>query len=331
MADSHSDKEETSDTVVSLLKSLNDTVTKLDRRIVSLENDMKNHDNHSNPPSPRTSVHAHEDDRIHNAHTHTAFEPSLPSENEEDDSESELTFKDTIFAKNVGDNINEPLAQALQISLLGVDDTKKIMNIHENNPRPGNVTGLIVPELNKEIGATDKPISVTSKENQLCGIQRNLCTAISILSNILNDVGKRKNRTLSREDIFQKTNDAVSVLAAAHKGVNLARKMNIKPILSQNIQFLCTKSHTSEEDRSSNKFLFDEDLGSECDKAYKQRRVIHRISKNFGAQGRGSFRNGAGRGSSQIQRGVSARSRSQRGRSYSRRGRGNPYPRTPQK
>ena len=263
MADKDSEGErETQATMLALLNTLNDNVNKVmnqnkkfEERINSLEN------NHSTPPSPKASE-THEDARDN------LFEDS-DKEDTDDDSELDLTFQDTIFQKKVGENIREPLANAIQMSLLGVDDTKKLVNIHEQNHRPGNVAGLIVPELNKEIVSTDKTPAITAKENQLCGIQRNVCTAISIMTNILNDVGKSKNRTLMREDIFHKTNDAISVLAAAHKGLNLARKMNVKPVLSHNIQYLCTKAYSVEEDRSTNSLLFDEDLGNECDKAIR--------------------------------------------------------------
>ena len=39
--------------------------------------------------------------------------------------------------------------------LLGHGDTKKLMIIHDNNPRSGKVTGLIVSELSKEVDITE--------------------------------------------------------------------------------------------------------------------------------------------------------------------------------
>ena len=39
--------------------------------------------------------------------------------------------------------------------LLGLVDTKILMIIHDNNPRPGKVTGLIVSELSKEVDITE--------------------------------------------------------------------------------------------------------------------------------------------------------------------------------
>ena len=59
------------------------------------------------------------------------------------------------FTNKVGDDIIEPLAQALQMILLGLDDKKILMIIHDNNARSGKVTGLIVSELSKEVDITE--------------------------------------------------------------------------------------------------------------------------------------------------------------------------------
>ena len=86
---------------------------------------------------------------------HNLYERSGNENDNESEWDAELTFQDNIFTNKVDDDINEPLAQALQMILLGLGDTKILMIIHDNNPRSGKVTGLIVSELSKEVDITE--------------------------------------------------------------------------------------------------------------------------------------------------------------------------------
>lgn len=193
--------------------------------------------------------------------------------------ELEFTVTDTIFSKKTGTSISEGLSSLINRSLLGVDDKTKIDEILDAHPRPYNTEALIVPELNKEIKILDTNIEV--KDNQLCRLQKNVCGATAILAEILSDVGKESDRKLTRYDIFKKGNEALCLLAAAHKGVTMARKLNLKQTLAYNIQYLCTKQHNNDNPKRSNAFLFDEDLGYEVDKAVREKKVSQRVSKNF--------------------------------------------------
>ena len=96
------------------------------------------------------------------------YERSGNENDNESEWDAELTFQDNIFTNKElkdGDDIDELLAQALQMILLGHGDTKELMIIHDNNPRSGKVTGLIVSELSKEV---DIPkITVYHKQSEL--------------------------------------------------------------------------------------------------------------------------------------------------------------------
>ena len=294
-----------SSAVVELLKSLNDNINELktQNKQVSHRLDSLEGKKSANPLSPDASIGLNQSDNedVNNVYEH--------SDEDASGSEDEFDFASVLFTKKVGDRISDKLAAALDTAMLGVDDISELTKLQERHVRPENSQTLVVPKLNEEI---QPPTGIDIKDKQLCLIQKNIVSAISALSRVLDDVSKRKNRELAREDIFKKTNDAVSLLTAAYKEVNLARKTNVKPSLSTNIQFLCTRKHSMEEDRSSNTFLFDEDLGSEVDKAFKSRKVASRVAKNFRAPFRGKFRNTRG------MRGYNPMSRGLRGRGVSR-------------
>ena len=302
MADEGSDA---SAAVLDLLKSLNDNINELKGESKQVNNrlDALERRRSPSPLSPSASIGLNQEENeqdVDNVYEHSE---------EEDADEDEFDFTSVLFTKKVGEKISDKLASALDTAMLGVDDFSELTKLQERHVRPENLKTLVVPKINEEIQPS---MSIEHKDKQLSLIQKNVVSAISALSRILDDVSKRKNRELAREDIFKKTNDAVSLLTAAYKEVNLARKLNIKPVLSTNIQFLCTRKHALEEDRSSNTFLFDEDLGSEVDKAFKSRRVASRVAKNFRAPARGKFRN------ARAMRGVNPMSRGLRGRGVSR-------------
>ena len=69
---------------------------------------------------------------------------------------------------------------------------------------------------------------------------------MDILATILSDVGKRNNRTLSREEMFKMLNDSISLLIHVIK-LTRFRKLNMKRSLtdflknSLQIRLLCNK------------------------------------------------------------------------------------------
>ena len=267
--------------VMALLKSMNESLSDikeqnkaLSQRVEKLEKkrlpspSLKEPKEVPEPVSLSDQEHDQDDD---------AFQVS-EEEKLDSDSDLELDFNDTIFSKKVGDNLNEKLAKAIDTSLLGTDDYEKMRRIYEENARPNNITSLIVPELNKEISVND--LQVMNKEKQLANVQRQVCTAMSILGDVMNDVGKNKNRKYDREKIFSKANEAMCVLATTHKSISYSRKLNIKSVLSPNLQFLCYKDQ-QKETRFSNDFLFEEDLGTELEKVIRTKRVSNKDNISF--------------------------------------------------
>merc|ERR1712154_293186 len=102
-------------------------------------------------------------------------------------------------------------------------------------------------------------------ENERGLVQKDMCTALAILANVLADLGKRKNRAVGREDFFSKLNEVVSVLAAFLKSVSYARKLNVKSFLHEDLHVLCTKKSITE--KKTNDLLFGEDMGKTAEEA----------------------------------------------------------------
>merc|ERR1712154_595319 len=80
--------------------------------------------------------------------------------------------------------------------------------------------------------------------------------AMAILTNVLADLGKKKNRIMTREDMFSTLNDVVSILASSHNSVSFIRKLNVKPLLHEDLQVLSTKKAIT--DKKNNDLLFGE-------------------------------------------------------------------------
>ena len=286
MADDEDQNTDTSKTMLALMKSLNQSFNELKSQnndVVSRLEALEKA--HPPPPTPTPAV-AH--DISDQASIGDAFENSHDSDNEGAVEALAWEIDDTIAANHLGPEVADGVANFITKSMLGVDDKAKIEQIHVDNPRPSNVPALVVPELNKEIKISD--INVTIKDGQLASVQRSVCTAMSILGDIVSDIGigDPSSRKYERQQVFEKTNQVLSLLAASHKGISMARKLNVKPVLAPNLQFLCTSNHIKhEENRSSNTFLFDEDLGCEVDKAFRMNKISSKVSKNFKATFRG--------------------------------------------
>ena len=77
--------------------------------------------------------------------------------------------------------------------------------------------------------------------------------------------------------IINKTNDVSSLLIHTHKEISLARKLNVKPLLQSSLHGLCTKKHMTSSSPTSNRFLYEEDLGDEVDKSFKKRKVVQKV------------------------------------------------------
>ena len=201
-----------------------------------------------------------------------------------------LERNDIITSVEFGADINEELAYSIKKSLLATDDKVKLSKLIENNPRPGNLPELAVPVMNKEVKPEN--IHVINKESALSGLHRNVTAALSIMCEIVNDVGKSEGRKLERKDIFEKSSQVVSLLASTHKGLTFSRKMNVKHSLASNIQHLCSREHIDSVKRRTNEELFEEDLGNEVDCAFRRQRIAHKIvPKNYRGRGRGQNRN----------------------------------------
>ena len=305
------------DAMVSLMRSLNESVKTLDESVKTLKNDNKvildRLEALEAPPQghtgslkePVSSI------RIRESQSRDIFEAS--SELSGNDSEVDIEAHSISFNTKTGPKIGNKLADTLNHDLVSQDDGTQIMKLREDYVRPENLPNLTVPKMNEEITPSD---FVLHKEQNLCNIQQGINTAIAVLTDVLNDQSKVKHK-YNRHDIFNKTNDAVSMLMHTHKTVTLARKMNIKHMLQNNIQHLCTKKHVKDVNRKSNNELFEEDLSNEIDRSFRNKKVTNKVTKNFrsGApQGTPQFRFGQNHRTSSRDRvalrgGVSRRSR----------------------
>lgn len=132
------------------------------------------------------------------------------------DSDEELDFdvKSYLCTKSVGPNIHDNVAKEINNALLGSRDTKAIEEIHNLHPIPGNIEALNVPTLNHEIKVESK--FCITRENSYCSVQKEITSSTGILASMMWDVGKKKNRILSREEMFKMLNDSISLLTSSY-------------------------------------------------------------------------------------------------------------------
>ena len=317
--------------LLAMMKAMSDNVNELkdngrkqEARLNSLEKKL------TAPPSDNNVAHNSQSMHVdEGSDNDDYFQPSQKSFGKADEvlvdvsPQMEFQFEDIISEVKVGENVDDQLVVSLQRALLGVDDKEKLAKMVEKNPRPGNLPELVVPMLNKEI----KPdMHIINKENQLCGIQRNVTTALSILIELLNDVGKSEDRKFERADIYSKTNQAITMLMSSHKGLTMARKMNVKYSLARGIQHLCTRDHVDHSKRRRNEDLFEEDLSCEVETSFRMSRTVQKVASKNGqgrGRGRGQFRfpQAAARG---VGRTYQYSNKKKSGSSTKGRGRGRP-------
>ena len=291
--------------MVSLMRSLNESVKTLDDSVKTLKGDNKaiiERLEALEAPPPRNSGSLKEPDSpLYGRESRDIFEASA-SEMSGTDSEIDIEAHSISFNTKTGPKIGNKLADTLNNDLVSQEDGTQIVKLREDYNRPENLPNLTVPKMNEEIIPTD---FVLQKEQNLCNVQQGITTAITVLTDILNDQSKVKHK-YNRHDIFNKTNDAVSMLMHTHKNVTLARKMNVKHMLQNNIQHLCTKKHAKDANRKSNTELFEEDLSNEVDRSFRNRKVTNKVTKNLrgGAQGTPHFRFGQNHRMSSRDRGA---------------------------
>ena len=264
---------EAQEDILGLLKSIQNSQRELHEKVALLE------ENASAPPI------GNEGNEPNDKRNIAGFEHS-ESESETEENQNDLQFKTRTKTKPQGPPISDELADQFQLTLLHVTDVEAIKTIHDLNLSPSNVGALKVPDLNPEVRIA--PMStVAQTENVLAIVQKDICTAMSISANLLSDLGKRKNRKLGREEMFALLNDTVSVLAASHKSLSFARRLNVKNLLNENLHILCTKKAL--EERKNNDLLFGDDMGKQAEEAKKQKELVMKTqAKNgYGAPKRG--------------------------------------------
>ena len=199
------------------------------------------------------------------------------------DAESETDLQAQSFAcqTKIGPKLGAQLALTLNNDLVSQDDFTQVSKLREDYLRPENVPNLRVPKLNEELVLSDNDLT---KELVLNNIQQDVTTAITIIADLLNDQSK-VNHKYSRQNIFDKANEAASLLMHTHKDITLARKLNVKNILQPGLHSLCTRKHMKESDRTNNRWLFEEDLGGEVDRNFRNKRIVNKVTKNFRSGG----------------------------------------------
>ena len=261
------------ETMLNILKSLEDSVKTLKEDNRSIVERLERVENPKEASGAVREHSAHESGSFANADDDVdIFEQS---DVEPMNSESETDLQANSFAREVvtGPKLGAQLANTINNGLISQDNVEKVTQLHDKFVRPVNIPNLRVPKMNEEVIVTDHDLT---KENQLIQIQQNVTTAICIIADILNDQSK-VNHKFTREEIFNKTNDVSSLLIHTHKEISLARKLNVKPLLQSSLHGLCTKKHMTSSSLTSNRFLFEEDLGDEVDKSFKKRKVVQKV------------------------------------------------------
>ena len=279
--------------ILDLLKTIQGQMVQLAEDNKQMKDKIKNLEgsNKIQPPSEDTCSDKTGEEPSEHAGTLQGFERS---DSEEEGDEIDLQFLSRVKSAVQGPPVNASLAEKINEALLKVSDTQELLEIHDANPGPANIAALKVPEMNPEV-KIPSPSPTAQKENELGLIQKDMVTAMAILTNILGDLGKKKNREMGREELFSKINEVVSVLAASHKSVSYARKLNVKFLLHEDLQVLCTKKSITE--KKNNDLLFGEDMGKTAEEARKLRNLVMKTKSKNGLwaskRGRGSKRRGS--------------------------------------
>ena len=277
------------DSIRNMLMSIKGQIEGLNKDNNEIKERIKNIEVTSAPPNI-------ENDKGAASVNDMGFEPSdSESVNEENsDSEEHLVFETRIKTEHFGPDINSDLANKINDTLLKASNIQELTKLHENYPIPGNITALKTPNMNPEVKIHS--ISNTGHiENELTFVQKDIGCAVGMCANLLSDM-RKKSYSFDRTEVFSKLNDITSLLSAAHKNVTFVRKINVKSLLKEDLQPLCTKKGTKE--RENNNFVFGDDMGKQAEEVKKLRNVVmkesnfksnYKSKNGFGASKRGHW------------------------------------------
>ena len=174
--------------VLTILKSLNDSVKSLKDDNVKFNNRLEQLEA---PPQNSGVIKSVNNETSHVAsEEHNIFEAS---ESEQVDSDNEIDLELHSFSCQtiVGPTLGAQLAHIINKDLVAHTDYAKITKIREEHPRPGNIDNLRVPKMNEEIVPTDFELH---KELVLSGIQQDVTTAITLMAELMDDQSRTNHK-----------------------------------------------------------------------------------------------------------------------------------------
>ena len=108
--------------------------------------------------------------------------------------------------------------------MLNESDLKELRAIHDNNLTPANVPSIRVPKMNPEVHFF-RGTYVETRDRVIANIQKNVCTGLSILANMVNELKRKKISPLfTKQYQFTKLNECMIMLAETHKDTTLLRR-----------------------------------------------------------------------------------------------------------
>lgn len=301
--------------MLALLTEIKEQNAELGKRIQKLEEKDRDPSpvRSMTPGSPQASLGGNDDDG---------------NEFDEEEDDPNYVFNSALHQMVQGPEISDMLARDITNSLLNEADLRELRDIHDNNPTPANVPSIRVPKMNPEVNFF-RGTFYESRDRVIASIQKNVCTGLSILANMMNELKRKKISPLfTKQHQFTKLNECMLMLTETHKDTTLLRRNNAKPLLNHSLYNLCSK--TGMVHRETNDMVFDDDMVSQVDHVYRSKRVMKRVmkkreymySKNGVKQNRQS--------DPEYQRGYGQSQRARGGRqpfprSGARRGRGRSY------
>ena len=264
-------------TIQSQLEDIKSSQKELNQRVETLESIDNSQAQPGGSKSPR-------DEEIEDDSEESENEG--PAEEEDQEEGPMYSFTRRIKTCPVGPPINKTYAEDINLTLIKKTDMIELNKLHEANPSPSNIASLRVPIMNPEV--TINPTCHTGqRETAIVAVHKEVTTGLAILSKLIDDVGRKSdNNSLSRQNHFDRLNECITVMAEAHKQITYIRRQNVRHLLKEKLQILCSKKAT--EDIDTNMFVFGDDMDRQADQQIKKRKVMK--AQKFPKSKNGSFR-----------------------------------------
>ena len=208
-------------------------------------------------------------------HSHEDFENEIEDSEEDANQLDSESFNDSfdagVIADNVGPAIDKGIASRINEGLLLPSDRSRIKALTQTHQRPENIESLRTPKLNTALQISD--VGAKRRDRHFGLLQEQVGCTLKIVSNLMSEVKQGK---MDRRKIYEQLSDATRLLLASHKDISQHRRESLRPASDKDYRVICTAQQNAK--RTSNEFLFGEDLSKRGDEALKAKRLANKLT-----------------------------------------------------